>query len=157
MPAREYHEPIIESDAMTSRSLMHGRVSVSPLPTCDPMAAAQPAVKRLMLQKGELAQIYNSAEPIRMIAYTELVSGKARGNHYHRHKHEWFYLIRGSCHLVVAEPDGTVTEETVIVAGDLVSIATGVAHVIVPLESGHAIEFSPAEFDPADTLVQTLR
>ncbi len=141
---------------MTSRSLMQGRVSVSPLPLCDPMAAVQPAAKRLMLEKGELAQIYNSAGPIRMIAYTELVAGKPRGNHYHRHKHEWMYVIRGSCRLVVAEPDSQATEEAVVATGDLVSIATGVAHVIVPLEDGHAIEFSPSGFDPADTILQTL-
>jgi quercetin dioxygenase-like cupin family protein len=141
---------------MTSRSLVRGRVVVSSLPVCDPMAAVQPAVKRLMLDRGELAQVHNADQPVRMIAYTELLEGRVRGNHYHRHKHEWMYVIRGSCRLVVGDPGAGIREETQIVAGDLVSIAVGVPHAVEPLEDGHAIEFSPTVFDPADTIAHKL-
>jgi mannose-6-phosphate isomerase-like protein (cupin superfamily) len=141
---------------MTSRVLVHGRVVVSSLPVCDPNAALQPAVKRLLLERGELAQIHNADHPVRMIAYTELIAGRIRGNHYHRHKHEWMYIIRGSGRLVVEDRDTGARDETLIVAGDLVSIAVGVSHAIEPLEDGHAIEFSPSPFDPADTIAHTV-
>jgi quercetin dioxygenase-like cupin family protein len=133
------------------RAFLDDRVTVTTLPVCDPAALDQPPIKRLLLEKGELAHIHNATAPISMIAYTELVRGKPRGNHLHRHKHEWMYVIRGSCRLIVADPDSGRREEIALSAGDLVSIAVGVAHAVDPLENGHAIEFSPAKFDPEDT------
>jgi mannose-6-phosphate isomerase-like protein (cupin superfamily) len=141
---------------MTPRSYLDGRVIVSTLPTCDPADADQPPLKRLLLEKGELAHIHNAGAPIMMIAYTELLTGRPRGNHFHRRKHEWMYVIRGACRLVVEDPEAGKREEVGIRAGDLVSIAVGTPHVIDPLEDGHAIEFSPSPFDPNDTFPHAL-
>jgi dTDP-4-dehydrorhamnose 3,5-epimerase-like enzyme len=141
---------------MTERTLAHGRVRVSPLPICRPESAGQPPLKRLLLGKGELAQIHNDARGVRMIAYTELLAGIPRGNHYHRRKQEYVYLIRGSCRLVVKDVEEGDREESVLTAGDLVLIEPGIAHAVVPLENGHALEFSESTFDPDDTIAHAL-
>ena len=141
---------------MTPRSYLDGRVTVTTLPACDPAEASQPPLKRLLLEKGELAHIHNADAPIMMIAYTELRTGKPRGNHVHRRKHEWMYLIRGACRLIVEDPDTGTRDEIRIREGDLISIAVGIAHVIDPLEDGHAIEFSPSRFDATDTFPHPL-
>lgn len=131
---------------------MDGRVRVEALPVSEPGAPNQPAAKRLLLEKGELAQFYTSPEPIRTIAYCELREGKVRGNHYHHRRLEHMYVIRGACRLVLEDVAGKGRDEAILGAGDLAIIPPGIAHAIEPLAHGDAIEFSPMEFDPADTL-----
>ena len=82
------------------------------------------------------------------MALVELRVGGIRGNHFHRVKLEYFYLISGKL-LVVAE-DGGERVEIEVHPGDLITIETGVAHAMKPLEPGYAIEFSPALFDSED-------
>lgn len=135
---------------------MDGRVTVRPLPISEPGAPNQPAVKRLLLEKGELAQFYTSADPVRTIAYCELRQGRARGNHVHHRRVEQMYVIRGACRLVLEDVASRAREETLLRAGDLVIIPPGIAHAIQPVEHGDAIEFSSMAFDPSDTLPYSL-
>jgi mannose-6-phosphate isomerase-like protein (cupin superfamily) len=100
-------------------------------------------VKRLLLDKGELAQFYTSADPVRTIAYCELRQGRARGNHVHHR-------------LVLEDVASRAREETLLRAGDLVVIPPGIAHAIEPVEHGDAIEFSSMAFDPSDTVPYSL-
>lgn len=115
-----------------------------------PARADAPAVKRLLLPQGELAQFYDADEPVRYLAFIELREGGARGNHYHKIKEEWVYLIQGEVQLVVEDIESKVREVVPLQTGDLAIIQPGVAHVLRTIRPGQAVEFSKVRFDPAD-------
>ena len=136
---------------MDELRLLAGKVTKRSLPVVKPPFGPEaPDLKRLMLPQGELAQFFNGEQPIQYIAFIELQPGSARGNHYHKVKSEWVYLIRGTMRLLVQDVEVNACESITLNAGDLTFIQTGVAHALEPLEPGLAIEFSSARFDPAD-------
>ncbi len=103
-----------------------------------------------MLPQGELAQFYDGDEGIRYIAQIELQSGSVRGNHYHKAKCEWVYMMSGEVTLIVEDLESNRRETMQLISGDLAFIQTGVVHALQVTKSGQAIEFSIARFDPAD-------
>ena len=115
-----------------------------------PSGPDTPVLKRLALPQGELAQFFDGEEGIRYIAFIELRPGNPRGNHFHNHKEEWIYLVRGELSLIVEDVASKERAELPMVAGDLVKISTGVAHTLKIIQPGHAIEFSAQRFDAAD-------
>jgi len=121
-----------------------------------PFAADIPVAKRLLLAQGELAQFYDGEEAIRYLAAIQFVSGTTRGNHYHRQKQEWLYLVAGAVDLVVEDVETKVRETILMVTGDLVYISPDTAHTFVVQRDGMAVEFSPVRFDPADTFRYVL-
>src|SRR4051812_47083777 len=132
-------------------SYLGGKVLKRTLPVFhSPPPAGTIGPKRLLLAQGELANIYDADEGLRYAALIEMRVGAVRGNHVHRVKEELVYVISGRLELVVQEIAGGERVTVELAAGDLAIIATGVAHAIKPLESGMAIEFSKARFDPAD-------
>jgi len=130
-------------------TLLAGKVLKRSLPIVQPPAQG-PVIKRLMLPQGELAQFYDSEDPIRYVAFIELRAGSARGNHYHKIKEEWIYMIRGEVLLQVMDMESKASDSVELGAGDLVLIRTGVAHALRIVTPGQAIEFSPNRFDPDD-------
>jgi hypothetical protein len=60
-------------------------------------------------------------------------------------------MISGELSLVVADITCVARERFNIACGDLAFISTGIAHALHVTQSGQAIEFSPAAFDPADS------
>jgi mannose-6-phosphate isomerase-like protein (cupin superfamily) len=131
---------------------LSGKVLKRPLPVFNgPTGPEAPAVKRLLLPQGELAQFYDAAEPVRYLAYIELRPGTVRGNHYHEAKEELIYLIQGEILLEVQDIDSKERDSIPVAAGETVLISTRVAHALRVLKAGHAIEFSSARFDAADT------
>lgn len=142
---------------ISEQSFLDGKVLKRSLPTFEPpLVGDLPMTKRLLLAQGELAQFYDGEEGIRYLAAIQLVSGTVRGNHYHRRKQEWVYLIAGAVHLVVEDVETKARETLLIVTGDLAYISPGVAHTLVVQQEGMAVEFSPVRFDPADTSRYTL-
>jgi hypothetical protein len=115
-----------------------------------------PYLKRLMLPQGELAQFHDGPEAMRYLAFVELRAGAVRGNHYHKVKEEWIYMISGELLLVVADITSGARERFTITCGDLAFISTGIAHALHVTQSGQAIEFSPVAFDPADSYPYNL-
>jgi uncharacterized cupin superfamily protein len=115
-----------------------------------PLEPDAPALRRILLPQGELAQFYNADEGIRYIAFIELLPGQVRGNHYHKVKVELVYVVRGEVLLSVADIDSSASASVVLRTGDLAGIRVGIAHALRPMEPGQAIEFSSARFDPAD-------
>lgn len=113
------------------------------------------APKRIFLEKGELAEIYNSQNPIRHIAYIEFPRGKTRGGHYHT-RQEYFYIIRGEMELELADSDTQAMEKARVKEGDLISISPKIAHRFKTIKAGHAIEFSRKRFRPEDTIKYTF-
>jgi quercetin dioxygenase-like cupin family protein len=138
-------------DVINERAIFGGKVLKRSLPVFHgPPPAGTLGPKRLILPQGELANFYDADDGLRYAALIEMRIGSIRGNHVHRVKEELIYVISGRLELVVQEmPEGgRATLE--LVPGDLAFIATGIAHAIKPLESGLAMEFSKARFDPAD-------
>jgi quercetin dioxygenase-like cupin family protein len=115
-----------------------------------------PALKRMLLPQGELAQFYSSSEGLRYVAYAELRAGAVRGNHYHKFKQEWIYIISGKLSLVLEDIESGSRDTLTLARGDLAFISTGVAHALHVQESGHAIEFSAIAFDPTDSFPYDL-
>ncbi len=128
----------------------------TPLPLVTPGEPELPLLKRLALPQGELAQLYDADEGIRYLAWIELKPGSLRGNHYHRRKPEFFYLLAGGVELTVEEVSSGQRAEIPIAVGDLVFISPEIAHTYRPLAAGHAVEFSAARFDAADTIRRVL-
>lgn len=109
-----------------------------------------PALKRLMLPQGELAQIHDSDDGIRYLAFIEVRVGSDRGNHYHKVKEEWVYVMQGKVLVVVQDIQTNARASVPLERGDLLFIQTRIAHVLRPVESGQALEFSRARFDATD-------
>ena len=133
-------------------SFLSGKVRKQSLPAFQPPTGPDaPALKRLLLPQGELAQFHDGPDPIHYQAYIELRESTVRGNHYHEVKKEFIYLIQGELLLVVEDIDSKARDSVTLQAGDIAFISTRVAHALKTLRNGHAIEFSEARFDAADT------
>jgi len=136
---------------MNETKLISGKVVKISLAVVQPPSGPEtPVLKRLALPQGELAQFYDGADGIRYIAFIELLAGNSRGNHYHKHKEEWIYLVRGELSLVLQDMDSKEKATVPMAAGDLVKISPGVAHTLKIIQPGDAIEFSTARFDASD-------
>lgn len=130
-----------------------GRVIHQTLPLLtDGAAPDAPVRKRLHLPQGDLIQIHNGPEPLQYLAWIELKADGVRGHHVHRVKKEFLYLLSGAAIVKVEDPATRETATVPLAAGDLVIIEPGIAHAIHSATAGAAIEFSPAPFDPADTV-----
>jgi uncharacterized cupin superfamily protein len=136
---------------MSQQSYLGGKVLHQSLPLVHaPVGPEAPSLKRLLLAQGELAQVYDAAEGIRYLAVIELREGNPRGNHYHKVKEEFVYMMQGEVSLVAEDIESKARETVRLQAGDLAFIQTGVAHALQVLRSGLAIEYSTARFDAAD-------
>ena len=109
-----------------------------------------PALKRLLLPQGELAQVHDSDEGIRYLAVLETRMGSVRGNHYHKVKEEWIYVLQGELLVLVADVQTNERASVPLRTGELLLIQSGIAHLLQTVEPGQAIEFSGARFNPAD-------
>ena len=143
---------------MSEKNFLNGKVLKRSLPLIEPQnAAGSPTLKRLLLPQGELAQFFDGEDPVRYLAYIELRSGSARGNHFHKVKEEWIYMLSGEAVLWVEDVETKAQEKVGLKVGDLAFVKTGVAHAIHVLQTGQAIEFSSARFDPQDIYKYPIR
>jgi|ERR1043166_5288660 quercetin dioxygenase-like cupin family protein len=136
---------------MSEDTFLNGKVRKRSLPAFElPLAVDAPTVKRLLLPQGELAQFYDADEGVRYLAFIELRPGTVRGNHYHKSKEEWVYIIGGEAVLIVEDIQSKERQSVPMRTGGLAVIATGIAHAIKVEKAGQAVEFSPARFDASD-------
>jgi hypothetical protein len=136
----------------TPVSLLHGKVLLEVLPTFPAGGTpGLPILKRLCLPQGNLDQIYDGQEGIRYLATCEFKPGFPRGNHYHRAKNEYLYLLSGEADLLVEDIITKEWAKARMTPGTLAYISTEIAHAIHPFEAGIGIEFSTTRFDPSDT------
>ena len=136
---------------MSETTILNGRGRKQSLPVVEPQnAAGSPTLKRLLLPQGELAQFFDGDEAIRYLAYIELRSGSARGNHFHKVKEEWIYLLSGEAMLLLEDIETKEQGILPLKVGDVAFVQTGIAHAIQVVQSGQAIEFSSARFDAQD-------
>ncbi len=136
---------------MSLSVFLSGKVTKQTLPFVEiPPPSEAPRLKRLALKQGELTQFHDGEEEVRYIAFVELRAGSIRGNHYHKTKKEWIYVISGKLLLTVEDLATHERTSLEMQSGDLVFIAPEVAHALRILEPGGAIEFSQAQFNNAD-------
>ncbi len=133
------------------KTCISGKVIVEELP----LGGADPAERRIISAKGEMAQILNRAgESFRHLVYWDLDSGKSnqtRGNHYHLCKTERYYVISGRLELLLEDARSLQGEKIQITAGDCITVHPYVAHAFRSLVYSQVLEFSPAPYDPGDT------
>lgn len=111
--------------------ILDGKVKKRTLPVVQPSSSSEPlTLKRLMLPQGELAQFYDGEEGIRYIAQIELQVGSVRGNHYHKIKNEWVYMMSGEGTLIVEDLESKVRENVKLSGGELAFIQTGIVHTL---------------------------
>ena len=136
---------------MDKSEYLAGNVVKWPLPVISGRPGPDaPRLKRLLLPQGELAQVHDSDDGIRYMAVIETLLGSVRGNHYHKVKEEWIYVMQGELLLLVEDIQTKERASVPLQTGDLVMIHTGLAHVLRTIKPGQAIEFSPTRFNPAD-------
>ena len=136
---------------MSQALFLNGKVSTQTLPSFQlPLPPDAPTVKRLLLTQGELAQFYDADEGVRYLAFIELRPGTVRGNHFHKVKVEWVYVISGEVLLIIDDIETKARQSVPLRTGDLAVIQTGVAHALQVVQAGQAVEFSAARFDPLD-------
>ena len=136
--------------AMLESSFLDGKVRKWSLPVVEG-ATGDYTLKRLLLPQGELARIYDADEGIRFIAFIELRAGTTRGNHFHKVKEEFVYVIQGALTLILEDIASKARDTASLETGDLAFIPTGIAHALRPTRPGQAIEFSPVRFNPEDS------
>lgn len=136
---------------MTQTSYLSGKVLKDSLAKFEPRPVSDGhKLKRLMLPQGELAQVHDGEPGLRYLAYIELVDGSIRGNHFHKEKNEYIYIIRGRIELVVKDTSTDQRESMILESGDLVYISVPIVHAFRTIESGHAIEYSATAYDRSD-------
>ncbi len=144
------------------RRFLGGRVVARTIPDWDRASGNEaPALKRVRLPQGDLVQIIQGGPGARYLAWVELRPGQPRGNHYHLRKEEHHYQISGEVTWVVADRETGERAEFTLLPGELLTLAPGVAHAVLPITAGQAVEFSPEPLDLSDTyrhpLVQPIR
>ena len=136
---------------MAEEVYFSGRLRRLQLPVfTQPTGPDAPSLKRLLLPQGELAQFYDGEEGVHYIALLELKAGGVRGNHYHRQKREYVYVISGKMDLVTENLADRAQVTLSLSSGELAIIETEVGHALRTVEPGLALEFSPARFDRTD-------
>jgi hypothetical protein len=106
-----------------------------------------PALKRLLLPQGELAQILDSEEGIRYLAAFELRAGGIRGNHYHKAKEEWIYVVQGRLNVAVQDIQTS--------ARAAVPLAPGASSGFQRISPMHCSRSSPGKRSSSRRLVST--
>jgi mannose-6-phosphate isomerase-like protein (cupin superfamily) len=131
-------------------SYFGGKVWIKPLIVTDQPATRADVQARLKFPNGELAVLGDGKTAIHHLSYVELKEAMPRGNHYHKLRHEYFYLISGDAEMVFEDIATKEQSGTLLRPGDLVYIKPEIAHVFVPRQEGHAIEYAAEIFDAAD-------
>ena len=135
---------------MQAQSLFAGRVEVKSLLVTDQPANRPEIRARLLGPKGEMAVLADTGQIIRHLALLEFIPDRRRGDHYHKLRHENFYLISGDLSLLLEEIATGEKTTIQLTAGDFATINPGVAHTFLPRTPGSGLEFAAEPFDLAD-------
>jgi quercetin dioxygenase-like cupin family protein len=136
---------------MAEEAFFSGKLRRIQLPVfTQPTGPDAPLLKRLLLPQGELAQFHEADEGMHYMALLELKEGGVRGNHYHRQKREYVYVISGKVELLAENLADRAQVSLSLAAGELAIIETNIGHALRTVEAGSAIEFSPSRFDRTD-------
>ena len=141
---------------MEAQSYFGGRATVKSLLVTDRPAERTEICARLSSPRGELAVLTDGSTPLRHLCYVELRTGMVRGNHFHKLRHEYFYVIAGNLAVELQEISTNESASVELRPGDMLYIKPGIAHALNPLCDGHALEYAAEPFDLADVYPHTL-
>ena len=128
---------------------LSGKVWKRALPVfTGPPEPGAPSLKRMLLPQGELAQVHDSDEGIHFLACIELREGTTRGNHFHKVKREFIYLLSGAFVLLLEDVASKVRETMAVSPGELVFISTEVAHTLRLRSPARLLSFRQAPIRP---------
>lgn len=107
--------------------------------------------KRLIQDRGELTLI-EDGKSFQHLAYFSLKKGKGyyRGGHYHRHKVEHFYVVRGRIRVHLVDLDNKIKSTVILQEGQLATIYPNCAHRFEAEEEAQVIEYYDSRYDPED-------
>jgi len=69
------------------------------------------------------------------IEYANCNLGQVRGNHYHKKRTEYIFMVEGNARLEVEDPSGNF-EEHILKPGEYVKIPPRIKHRVVGIEAG---------------------
>jgi len=141
---------------MEAKSFLGGRATIKSLLVTDRPADRAEICARLSSPRGELAVLTDGSTPIRHLCYVELRKGMVRGNHFHKLRHEYFYVIAGNLAVRLQDVSTRESASVELREGDMLFIKPGVAHALNPLNDGHALEYAAEAFDLADVYPDVL-
>ena len=141
---------------MEAKIFFGGRATVKSLQVTDRPADRAEICARLSSPRGELAVLTDGSTPIRHLCYVELRAGQVRGNHFHKLRHEYFYVIAGNLAVQLQDVSAKESASVELQAGDMLFIKPGIAHALNPLNDGHALEYAAEPFDLADVYPHAL-
>ena len=141
---------------MEAKSFLGGRATIKSLLVTDRPADRAEICARLSSPRGELAVLTDGSTPIRHLCYVELRKGMVRGNHFHKLRHEYFYVIAGNLAVELHDISTRESASVELREGDMLLIKPGVAHALNPLNDGHALEYAAESFDLADVYPHVL-
>lgn len=141
---------------MEAQSFFGGRAFVKSLLVTDQPAPRSEICARILSPRGEMAVLTDGAKPIRHLAYIELRPGMLRGNHYHKLRHEYCYLIAGELALTLLEIESGEKVVVQMRTGDMAFISPQIAHALNPTIQGYAVEYAAEPFDVADVFPQQI-
>lgn len=126
------------------------KVTVTTLPVIEPPIPAGGG--RIMMPMGELAQIFSNTS-IRHLAYIEFTpGGGARGNHYHKKKRQYVYVIKGKLESTSIDLETGESQTRILNTGDLEYCPPNIAHAHKALEYTQALDISPDPYESSDTI-----
>jgi dTDP-4-dehydrorhamnose 3,5-epimerase-like enzyme len=141
---------------METRSYFGGRATIKSLLVTDQAADRPEICARINSPRGELAVLTDGSVPIRHLSYLEMRPGMVRGNHYHKLRKEYCYVISGELTLALADVATGESVSVQIHAGEIAYIQPGIAHAFNPLGQGQAVEYAAQPFDLSDVFPHRL-
>lgn len=117
-----------------------------------PLTAGFAVEKRHADARGQAHLIINDRPLCRVCLLTLNVGAGHRGGHFHRHKHEGFYIAAGRalCELACVESGERLSFEAGL--GERLWLPPGIAHRFTALEPLTFVEFTDRPYDAGDDL-----
>src|SRR4051794_10816768 len=112
---------------MKTKIFLGGKLEIRTLAPTDQPATRPDVQARLLSPSGELAVLADGKIEIRHLGYVELRRGLPRGNHYHKVRREYFYMIAGETEIHAQDISTGQREEVLLSAGDLALIHPNIA------------------------------
>ena len=111
-------------------------------------------ISRTVMNNGKGRSLFlNSTQSINTVAVWESEASTAvRGNHYHLHKNEIVYIIKGKVKIYYWLPEKEEIENILVESGDLITIKPGLGHAYQAIDNTLAFEMGSHPYNPADTI-----
>jgi len=101
--------------------------------------------------RGHIRDLLPPDVSVRHVGLITSAAGSVRGNHYHRSKDEWFFLVYGKATAAFRDSDGDL-HSFVMEGGDRAFVPRGVTHSYFFHEESSLLDLGTETFDPLDVV-----